>query len=136
MDRSKRSEKEAFWRLILAEQRASGLSARAFCKREGISESMFYGWRGKIAARDSNPASEISKPPQLIPVAVADSAQVSSLPANSQRESASHQVEIQTPGGFMLRVSDSISSNCLGSLLSVVAHVDRDQRLELGAERC
>jgi hypothetical protein len=136
MDSTKRSEKEGFWRLIISEQQASGVSARAFCKREGISESMFYGWRSKIAARDSNPASEISKPPQLIPVAVADSAQVSSLPASCERESASHQVEIQTPGGFMLRVSDSIASNCLGRLLGVVAHVDRDQRLELGAAQC
>jgi transposase len=52
MDRSKRLEKEEFWRLIIGEQEASGLSARAFSKRHEISESMFYGWRSKIAARD------------------------------------------------------------------------------------
>lgn len=135
MDRSKQSEKEEFWRLILDEQQASGLSARAFCRRDGISESLFYNWRSKIAARDRRPPT-VDNIQQLIPVAIADSADVPSLSDKSEGEFASHRVEIQTPGGFMLRVSDGIASNCLGRLLNVVAHVDRGQRLELGAERC
>lgn len=133
MDRSKRSEKEDFWRLIIADQQASGLTARAFCKRDGISESLFYSWRSKIAARDSSPPREVATTPQLIPVAVSSSgAHSPSLVHDTELE----QVEIQTPGGFMLRVSDSIASSNLGRLLSVVAHVDRDQQFYLGADRC
>ena len=134
MDRSKRSEKEGFWRLIIADQQASGLSARAFCKRDGISESMFYSWRSKIAARDSSPPPDAT--PQLIPVAVSSKARSPILANGNELENASQQVEIQTPGGFKLRVSDSIASSSLGRLLSVVAHVDRDQQFESGANRC
>lgn len=135
MDKSKRAEKEEFWRLITEEQQASGLSARAFCAREGVSESLFYNWRSKIAARDHR-MTDVDTRPQLIPVAIADSARAPSLSDDGERQFTSQRVEIQTPGGFMLRVSDEIASNCLGRLLQVVAQVDRGQRLELGAERC
>ncbi len=49
-----RSEKEQFWRLVLEEQTSSGLSIRAFCKQEGLSEPSFYSWRRTISERDSN----------------------------------------------------------------------------------
>ena len=135
MDSTKRSEKEDFWRLIISEQQASGVSARAFCGQEGISESQFYSWRSKIATRDSRPI-EVDITPQLIPVSLAGSVPTSGLSDNIEGEGSSHEVEIQTPGGFTLRVSDGIASNRLGRLLSVLAHVDRDQQLELGANRC
>jgi hypothetical protein len=135
MDRPKRSEKEEFWRLIMADQQASGLSARAFCKRDGISESMFYNWRSKLAARDGR-SQEADTTPQLIPVAVSSKARSPILASRNELENASHQVEIQTPGGFKLRVSDAIACSSLGRLLSVVAHVDRDQQSESGANRC
>jgi transposase-like protein len=134
MDRSKRSEKEDFWRMIIADQQASGLSARAFCKRDGISESMFYNWRSKLAARDSSPPADTT--PQLIPVAVSSKTRSPILANGNEPENTSQQIEIQTPGGFMLRVSDAIGSSSLGRLLSVVAHVDRDQQFESGAIRC
>jgi hypothetical protein len=37
----------------LDEFRASGLSARAFCAREGLAEPSFYSWRRTLAERDS-----------------------------------------------------------------------------------
>lgn len=131
----KRSEKEEFWRLAIGEQRASGLSARAFCSREGISESLFYSWRSKITDRDTK-ASGGDKLPQLIPVSVSNSAQAPCRFHESESERAAHQIEIQTPGGFKLRVSDRIAPNCLGRLLSVVAQVDVDLQLDSGADRC
>jgi hypothetical protein len=135
MDRSKRSEKEEFWRLIMGEQQACGLSARAFCKREGISESLFYGWRRKLAALDRRPP-DVDNSPMLLPVAVSTSALATSSDSVGGDQSVSSQVEIQTPGGFRLRVSEAIASNCLGRLLSVVARVDQDQQRVPGAERC
>lgn len=135
MDSTKRSEKEDFWRLIISEQQASGVSARAFCGQEGISESQFYSWRSKITTRDSRPI-EVDLTPQLIPVSLAGPVPASGLSDNREGEDSSHQVEIQTPGGFTLRVNAGIASNRLVRLLSVLAHVDRDQQLELGADRC
>ena len=34
--------KERFWREVLKRQAASGLSVRAFCRRESLTESAFY----------------------------------------------------------------------------------------------
>ena len=48
----KSNEKEEFWRLVIEEQGASGLSVRAFCEREGVSEPSFYAWRKRLRDRD------------------------------------------------------------------------------------
>jgi hypothetical protein len=44
--------KEKFWRRALARFRSSGLSVRAFCDRELLSEPSFYAWRAELARRD------------------------------------------------------------------------------------
>jgi hypothetical protein len=36
----------------LEEQRSSGVSVRAFCRRHGLNESAFYQWRSRLAGRD------------------------------------------------------------------------------------
>jgi hypothetical protein len=42
----------AFWRVVLRKQRRSGLTARAFCRQEQLSEASYYAWRREIARRD------------------------------------------------------------------------------------
>jgi hypothetical protein len=44
--------KERFWRRVLKRQARSGLTGRAFCRREGLSEPSYYGWKRIIAERD------------------------------------------------------------------------------------
>ena len=44
--------KEQAWRAVLARQRQSGLSIRAFCERERISEASYYVWRRELLRRD------------------------------------------------------------------------------------
>jgi len=43
---------EVFWRKAVQRCATSGLSARAFCRREQLTESAFYAWRRTIAQRD------------------------------------------------------------------------------------
>lgn len=50
MDLNGLVSKREFWRGKVAEQEASGLSAREFCRREGLSAHSFYGWRRSLAA--------------------------------------------------------------------------------------
>ena len=45
-------EKEKFWRGKITGWLNSGLSIRAYCKRENISETCFYAWRREIKIRD------------------------------------------------------------------------------------
>ena len=42
------SEQQAFWQMVIETWRSSGLSVRAFCQREGLSEALFYTWRAKL----------------------------------------------------------------------------------------
>ena len=49
-DRS--SIKEQFWRRLVGQWRNSGLSVRAFCVEQGLSEPSFYAWRRILAERD------------------------------------------------------------------------------------
>jgi transposase-like protein len=57
MSRSQRDvAKELFWRDVLRQHVASGLSVREFCRREGIAEANFYAWRRTLAERDQQPA--------------------------------------------------------------------------------
>ena len=44
-------QKERLWRRRLEEQRGSGLSVRAYCRRGGFGEALFYWWRREIAKR-------------------------------------------------------------------------------------
>jgi len=46
-------KREAFWRRAVARQRRGGLSIRAFCRGERLSEPSFYAWRRVIAQRDA-----------------------------------------------------------------------------------
>lgn len=43
--------KERFWRQTLKRWRSSGLTVRAFCALEGLSEANFYAWRRVLAER-------------------------------------------------------------------------------------
>ncbi|REJ98517.1 MAG: hypothetical protein DWQ35_00505, partial [Planctomycetota bacterium] len=95
MARAKRSvEKESFWRSVIEEFAASGLSVRTFCGREGLSEASFYAWRRTLAARDAE------KPPELIPV---DVVAPSARRVAERKGVVAGDLELTTPAGFTLR---------------------------------
>ena len=58
--------REARWRGLVAGQRKSGLSVRAFCSREQVTESAFYAWRREIGLRDQQKVAVRS--PAFVPV--------------------------------------------------------------------
>ena len=75
--RRRSAEREASWREALRRQDASGLSVRAFCRREKLHESAFYFWRRAVADRDTEavdgaPATKAksvrAREPEFLPV--------------------------------------------------------------------
>lgn len=56
--RVRRSSKE--WESIVRKQESSGLSSRAFCKREGLSAESFRRWRKKLSKESSSEFVELS----------------------------------------------------------------------------
>lgn len=119
MTNSNRSaEKESFWRMVLEEHQLSGLTVRAFSKREGISEPSFYAWRKKIKQRDAKQAPDNPTVEQktLIPVDVVDRASLPRCDVTSLSL-----LEVVTPSGFTLRFRQDIEPRQLNMLLRVVA---------------
>lgn len=58
---------EGTWRERVGRWKASGLSVRAFCAQEGLSEPSFYSWRRTLTARD---AAVAPPAPTFVPVHV------------------------------------------------------------------
>ena len=80
--------REPHWRRVLARWRRSGLSVRAFCRAEGISEPSFYVWRRKLeqAAHEK---------PAFLPVHVV---------TEQAKQPATRDIEIVLANGRCLRV--------------------------------
>jgi len=49
-------DKEEFWRWHVEMQAAEGLSARAYCRQQGLSAASFYAWRRELKRRDDGRA--------------------------------------------------------------------------------
>lgn len=62
------STPEGTWRDRVGRWKASGLSVRAFCVQEGLSEPSFYSWRRALAERDA--VATAPHAPAFVPVHV------------------------------------------------------------------
>ncbi len=52
MARRYSKEREKYWRGLVRDQKASGLSISAFCRERKVPASSFFNWRRKLADRD------------------------------------------------------------------------------------
>jgi len=95
------SAKEAFWRDVLRRFAASGLSVRAFCKRERLTESAFYAWRRTIGERNGTGNSG----PAFVPAI---------MTADSRSEPS---VAIELASGCVLRLSGENPTEQLADLV-------------------
>lgn len=67
-NRQRDAKREALWRGALKRFSSSGLGVRAFCQREGLTESAFYFWRRTIGQRDEADRSQ----PAFVPAVLSD----------------------------------------------------------------
>ena len=113
MARAKRDPaREAFWRRAIERQAESGLTVRAFCRREKLAESNFYAWRRTIGERDRKAKGERggkakrAKPmPAFVPVAVSGQA---------VQEAG---IVLELGGGSKLRFAESIEPTRLAAFV-------------------
>lgn len=115
---SRSAEKESFWRLALSEFHASGLTVRAFCAREGLSEQSFYTWRRTLRQRDAEKRGVADDQVELVPVDVVKPA----TRARGFDGLRASQLEIATPSGLTLRFHADIEPRHLDVVLGVIAH--------------
>ena len=113
-NKNRSAEKESFWRLALEEFGKSGLSIRAYCRREGLSEPSFYSWRRVLGRRDAAPGEGDQQ--SLVPVNAVNPAAI--LPRGAV---PSPFLEVVTPNGFTFRFHRDIDPCRLDALLGVIA---------------
>lgn len=99
--------KEARWRETIEQQVASGLTVRALCQREGLTESSFHAWRRTIAQRDreGQPEEEPNEP-AFVPVVVTEDVPV--------RDS----IQIELTGGLTVKLPATIATEWLVDLVA------------------
>jgi len=54
--------KELFWRQVFTHWQRSGLSVRAFCTQESLSEPSFYVWRRELVRRSGGAPAAAASP--------------------------------------------------------------------------
>lgn len=100
----RRSEREAYWREVIWDQAASGLSISAFCRERGVSPASFFDWRRKLAAGGGEEA-------------VADKFMAIELPPPSTIQSC---LEVALPNGLRVLVPSRFDADTLRELLDVL----------------
>jgi hypothetical protein len=87
-------QKRRQWRALIARQRTSGLSIRAFCAGERISEPSFYAWRRTLTRERLSTAARSRPRPQA----------ATFLPLTLAPSSAAPAYELFLPGGARVLV--------------------------------
>lgn len=110
---------EARWRAVLARYRRSGLSVRAFCRREGLPESAFYAWRRTIRQRDGGgnagdrtPTVASTVAPAFVPVMV--------QAKDAGRDAGAMVMELR--GGRVLRLPLSMPPAQVAAIVRAIEH--------------
>jgi len=92
--------KERFWRRVVGAWQRSGLTIRDFCARRSLAEHNFHAWRRILAERDEERAA-----PGFVPVEVVGAAAA---------------IEIELPGGAVVRVRDGVDGATLRQVLAAL----------------
>jgi transposase len=107
-NKQRSSSKERFWRRMLRRCRSSGLSVRAFCEEQGLSEPSFYAWRRTLTERDAAAIRfvpvQVTPPPQPITTA----------------EGSAGAVELVLGAGRRLRIGPGFDGPTLTRLLALL----------------
>lgn len=91
------ADKAGQWRAHQVAQGASGLSAAAYCRQQGLSYARWMYWQRRLGAS------------ALVPIVVPPAAASSPSPPCA----ASLQLELRLPGGVSLRVSGACVADVL-----------------------
>lgn len=110
-NKNRSGEREAYWRDVVKRFGASGLSVRAFCRREKLVETAFYFWRRTLAERDgklptkSRTTSKRVARPAFLPVTIRRDA----LPTSG--------LTLELPSGAVLRFNESLPVDRIAALV-------------------
>lgn len=112
-------EKERAWRAVVERQRQSGLSIRAFCRRDSLSEPSFYAWRRELWRRDRERSAHQPRETKARPRETAVSSAF--LPVTvTAAGSVERVLEVSCGDGLRLSVWPGCDASLLQAALSVL----------------
>ncbi len=113
-------ERSDYWREVIREQEASGLSIAAFCRQRGVGQASFYNWRVKLRQQDDPANRQAAKfvPIELSAVPLGQGAMDHS--ATTPATAACDDFEVLLGNGRRLRVPASFDPQTLRELLDVL----------------
>jgi len=116
--------KERRWRQHLAAWRCSGLSVRAFCAAQGLSEPSFYSWRRLLEQRDRRGACKTASGDGTVSGA-ARAADVSPfVPVRLVDDKPPATVEVVLRGGRVVRVAAGFDAQVLRAVAAALEEGD------------
>lgn len=98
MAETTREKKRQEWRRRITEQERSGLSARRYCKEQGLGEHSFYWWRRRLEKQEPVRFALVDRGPA--------------------RQEAS--LELLLTGGERLRISTGVDATTLRTVLEAL----------------
>ena len=98
-------EREEYWRGVIREQEASGLSISSFCRERDVSAASFFSWRRNLAKRPPEKSAA-----GFVALEMTPPASVAQQPV----------LEIVLPDGCRVLVSGSCDAPWLREILQVV----------------
>ena len=111
MARKRSSEKQSQWQDLVERQADSGLSVRAFCEQEGVSENSLYFWRRELPKRKRRKKQVARGRPET-------TAAFDFVPVQVSGRSAS--MELVHPLGYQIRIDGRVDPVMLRQLLDIL----------------
>lgn len=128
--RGPRMEREAAWRRRIEEQARSGMSAREFCRREGVGEHSFYQWRRRLAQEAAVSGADRSAPRGAgfgkaagvggAAGSIRGAPKFARLLIGEAADPGRGMIEIESRGGFLVRVGPGMDRATLIEALSAI----------------
>lgn len=125
-------KKEAFWRSALGRFSNSGLSIRAFCQREKVTEPAFYAWRRVVQERDAEQGPPVGpqehRRPRRDRKRRTGPAFVPLLLRDGRPEDRETGITVELRGGRVLRLPLTIVPERLAELVRAIESVSAEAR--------
>lgn len=93
------------WTVLIAQQRSSGMSIEAFCRRHHLAISTFFAWRGKLKDQDAPAFVELTREPE---------------PCDDDAPAFSP-IELVLPGGVVLHVREGFDAAVLRQVVEALS---------------
>lgn len=101
------SERERYWRDVVARGSRSGSGVRAFCEREGVSTASYYNWRRRFDEADEVANGEL---PLFVPVRVGGDGSPGEVSA----------IEVAFPSGVIVRIASGADRGTIADVLAAL----------------